>query len=401
VTTVTHGMPDHPDDDPVTDAVDTVAPDDAPQPSRRRLVARVVQRGLVMAVGIAIATALLAWAFDDLDLAEVMDTVRSLDDAEIIALLSGTIIMVWAESLLTASVVEGLPARRGALAWLGPNAVASLVPGPSDMPVRFRMFTSWGYDASAAGTGVAASGILNIGFKIILPVIAAVGLAVADVPLGRITSALITGFVVVGLFLAVTVGIVVSESRTRAAGRFLDAIWRRIMRLFGRRRTRVEVAEWLVIQRNQSIEVLRGRWPRAIASMMFVTVARVALLVMCVRFVGVPESAVGWEAIFCVWAIERGLTIVPIMPGNAGLSEFALVGLLTTIAGSQYVNAITAGVLIFRMLTWLLLIPIGGMALGFWRYGLRHQVDDGGPPEGDSTPRSVASPQVREGPRTL
>lgn len=369
--------------------------------SRGRLVWRVVQRGLVMVVGIAIATALLAWAFDDLDLAQVMDTVRSLDDAEVIALLSGTIIMVWAESLLTASVVEGLPARRGALAWLGPNAVASLVPGPSDMPVRFRMFRSWGYDASAAGTGVAASGILNIGFKIILPVIAAVGLAVADVPLGRIASALITGFVIVGLFLAVTIGVVVSESRTRTAGRFLDAIWRRVMRLFGRRRSRVEVAEWLVIQRNQSIEVLRGRWPRAIASMMFVTVARVALLVMCVRFVGVPESAVGWEAIFCVWAIERGLTIVPIMPGNAGLSEFALVGLLTTIAGSQYVNAITAGVLIFRMLTWLLLIPIGGVALGFWRYGLRHQSDGGGPPDGRVASSAAASSQVREGPRTL
>jgi hypothetical protein len=354
------------------------------------LVLQVAKRGLVMAIGLGIAVALLVWAFDDLDLAEVVDTVRSLDDAEIIALLSGTVVMVWAESLLTASVIEGLPARRGALSWLGPNAVASLVPGPSDMPVRFRMFMSWGYDATAAGTGVAASGILNIGFKIILPVIAAVGLAAADVSLGRITSALITGFIIIGLFLAISVGIVVSESRTHTAGRFLDAIWHRIMRLFRRRRSRVEVAEWLVIQRNQSIEALRGRWPRAIASMMFVTVTRVSLLVMCIRFVGVPESAVGWQAIFCVWAIERGLTIIPIMPGNAGLSEFALVGLLTTIAGDQYVNAITAGVLIFRMLTWLLLIPIGGVALGLWRYGLRRPVEAGAGPEGGSAPPAVA-----------
>jgi uncharacterized membrane protein YbhN (UPF0104 family) len=133
----------------------------------------------------------------------------------------------------------------------------------------------------------------------------------------------------------------------------------------------VEIAEWLVIQRSQSIEMLRGRGLRAIASMLFVTVARVALLVMCVRFVGVPESAVSWQGIFCVWAIERGLTIIPIMPGNAGVSEFALAGLLTTLAGDQFVNQVTAAVLIFRILTWLLLIPVGGVALGLWRYGLR------------------------------
>lgn len=356
--------------------------------SQRRMIWRILQRGLIMAVGIGIATALLAWAFDDLDAAEVVDAVRSLDDAEVIALLCGTVIMVWAESLLTASVVAGLPARRGALSWLGPNAVASLVPGPSDMPVRYRMFISWGYDASTAGTGVAASGILNIGFKILFPVIAAVGFAVADVPLGRLASALITAFIIVGLFLAITIGVVTSESRTHAVGRFLERIWGWVVRLFRRRHSRVEVAEWLVIQRNQSIEALRGRWLRAIASIGFVTVARVSLLVMCIRFVGVPESAVSWQGIFCVWAIERGLTIVPIMPGNAGVSEFALVGLLTTIAGSQYVNAITAGVLIFRLLTWLLLIPVGGVALALWRYGLRHSGPS--PPTGQSVGGELA-----------
>lgn len=334
------------------------------------MIFQIAKRGLVMAIGLGVAIALLAWAFDDLDPDEVMNAVRSLDDAQTIALLAGTVIMVWAESLLTASVVEGLPARRGALAWLGPNAVASIVPGPSDMPIRYRMLMSWGYDSSTAGTGVAASGILNIGMKIVLPVIAAVGLVVADVPLGRLLSALISGFVIIGLFLAVTIGIVTSESRTRATGRFLERVWYWVVRRFARRRPRVEIAEWLVIQRSQSIEVLRGRGTRAIASMMFVSIARVALLVMCVRFVGVPESAVSWQGIFCVWAIERGLTIIPLMPGNAGVSEFALAGLLTTMAGTEYVNQVTAAVLIFRILTWLLLIPVGGLAMGLWRYGL-------------------------------
>ena len=62
--------------------------------------------------------------------------------------------------------------------------------------------------------------------------------------------------------------------------------------------------------------------------------------------------------------------VIPLMPGNAGLSELAYVGLLTPIAGDQYVNQITAGVLIFRILTWLLLVPVGAIAIGIWRFSL-------------------------------
>ena len=102
-----------------------------------------------------------------------------------------------------------------------------------------------------------------------------------------------------------------------------------------------------------------------------VTITRVALFVMCIRFAGVPEEAAGWPAIFCVWAIVRGLTLIPIMPGNAGVSELAFVGMLTPIAGTEYVNQVTAGVLIFRLLTWLLLIPAGGVAVGLWQLGLQ------------------------------
>ncbi|TDT15097.1 uncharacterized membrane protein YbhN (UPF0104 family) [Ilumatobacter fluminis] len=359
------------DDDERVDDVQIPADVEVDARSRWAMVRSVGGRALLMAVGLGIAGALLVWAFDDLDWNEVVDSVRSLDDAEIIALLSGTVIMVWAESLLTASVVEGLPARRGALAWMGPVAVASIVPGPSDMPVRYKMFVSWGYDSNTAGTAVAASGIINIGMKLLFPVVAAIGLAAAEIPLGTIMSILISGLIIVGVFVGLMIFVIVSERRTHWFGRVLDRFWRVTVRLVGRSREGSPIANWLVDQRAQSIELLRGRWGRAIASGVFVSVARVALLVMCLRFMDVPESAISWEAIFAVWAIQRGLTIVPIMPGGAGVTELALTGLLAAIAGNEFINQITAGVLIFRLLTWLLMIPAGGVALGLWRLGLR------------------------------
>ena len=45
--------------------------------------------------------------------------------------------------------------------------------------------------------------------------------------------------------------------------------------------------------------------------------------------------------------------------------------MLTPIAGTEWVNEITAGVMIFRILTWLLIIPVGFATLGYWRFKQR------------------------------
>ena len=68
-----------------------------------------------------------------------------------------------------------------------------------------------------------------------------------------------------------------------------------------------------------------------------------------------------------MYAVVQGLTVLPITAGDAGVSEVAYIGLLTAAAGSQYVNQITAGVLIFRVLTWVIIIPIGLGTLAVWQ----------------------------------
>ncbi len=338
---------------------------------RGRQWTRILMRVAVMAVGLGVAAFVLTAAFYDLDLDQVVDAVQALKDAERISLLGGTAFVVWAEALLTASLVPGMPARRGALAWLVPTATASVIPGPSDMPVRYRMFTSWGYDASVAGTAVGAGALLNIALKLVLPAIAGVGIAVADIPLDGVLSTIATLAAILAVFVLVAAFALGSERRTAALGRALDRIWRVTLRILRREPPNPRLADRLVAQRADSLAVLEGRWVRSIAALGLVTATRVALFVLCLRFVGVPESALSWTAVFCVWAIVRGLTVIPIMPGNAGVSELAFVGLLVPIAGTEFVNEVTAGVLLFRILTWLLMIPAGAVAFGLWQNGLR------------------------------
>ena len=45
--------------------------------------------------------------------------------------------------------------------------------------------------------------------------------------------------------------------------------------------------------------------------------------------------------------------------------------MLTPVAGTEFVNEVAAGVLIYRLLTWILIIPVGFGVLGAWRYKTR------------------------------
>jgi uncharacterized membrane protein YbhN (UPF0104 family) len=340
-------------------------------PTRKQSLRKIVIRVLVMAIGIGVAGVLLVTTFDDLDLDSIVDALGSLDDAERLSLIGGTVILCWAEGLLMATFVQGMPARRGTLAWLGPTAVGSVVPGPSDVPFIFRMFKSWGQPSAAAATAVAAASLFNIASKLILPAVAGLAVVVADIPLDGVMNTIVTAAIVLAIFLLVAGVVVGSEKRTAAAGRLLDEVWRPTLRLLRRRPPDRSLADRLVIQRTEAGALLRGSWHKSLAAITFVTFVRVALLVMSIRFVGVPESVLSWVAIFCVWAIVRGLTVIPLMPGGVGVSEVAYIGMLTAISGQDYVNQVTAGVLVYRLLTWLLMIPAGGVAMALWQAGLR------------------------------
>ncbi|HUF98900.1 MAG TPA: hypothetical protein VMM60_12295, partial [Ilumatobacter sp.] len=89
------------------------------------------------------------------------------------------------------------------------------------------------------------------------------------------------------------------------------------------------------------------------------------------RVVGLPSAAASTLALCCIWALVRGLTILPTMPGDAGVSEVAFVSLVIQVAGNGTVNTVTAGVLLYRVLTWLMMIPIGGVAIVMWQAALR------------------------------
>lgn len=343
-------------------------------PPAERSVRKIVVRIVLVVVALGVSGWILATAFDDLDLQEVIDAARGLQDAELISLAAMWLLWVGAQGLLTASLVPGLPVRRGVVAYLGPAAITSAVPGPSDLPVRYRMLTSWGHTTGEATLAVAAGGIFSIGIKLLLPVVAAVGLLVSDAPISGTLRTVVTIALVVGLGAAVLVFVLGSERRTEQAGRIVAPVWGRVLRLLRKPRPE-DLPARMVAARASAVDTLHDRWLVATWGTVLTAASKFALLLMALRFTGVTEDVVSWPQVFVVYALVQGLTVFPITAGDAGVSEVAYISMLTAAAGSQYVNQITAAVLVFRVLTWLLIIPVGLAVLGVWQHQTRRAAD--------------------------
>jgi uncharacterized membrane protein YbhN (UPF0104 family) len=349
----------------------------APEPaSRMKTAVKVGVRVVVIVVVLVIAAVVLAGIFDDLEPQKIVDALNRLSDAEIISLFMGWLIWIGAQGLQTASLVDGLPARRGVLAYLGPSAVASVIPGPSDLPVRYSMYQSWGTTPQEAGTAVAASGVFSVGSQLALPAFAGVAIAVSGIQVDGFLTVIVVATLILAAVIVAGALVLGSEQRTRWVAGKLDPAMRWVFRLVRKTPPEEDLGSIVVEQRAISFDHLRGKWLPTTGATVLTIGAKCSLLIMALRFVGIPENALGWSAIFAVFALVAGLTIIPITPGSAGVSEIALVGMLAPIAGDAYVNEVAAGVLIYRLLTWILLIPTGLVALGGWKLTQRRQAAD-------------------------
>lgn len=344
-------------------------------PPATRSVRKIALRIVFIVVALGVSGWILVATFEDLDLDAIIAAARSLQDAEVIALFSMWLLWIAAQGLLTASLVSGMPVRRGVFAYVGPTGVSSIVPGPSDLPFRYGMFTSWGHSTGEATLAVAAGGIFSIGIKLVLPVVAALGLLVTGAPISGTMQTVVAVCLIVGLVIAILAIILGSERRTEWAGRIVAPIWSTVLRML-RKPQPDDLAAQLVDTRAQALGVLRDRWLLASWGTMLTAATKFALLLMALRFTGTSDDALPWPQVFVVFALVQGLTVIPITAGESGVSEIAYIGLLTAAAGEQYVNQITAAVLIFRVLTWLLIIPVGLATLGFWKLHVaRHPHD--------------------------
>jgi uncharacterized protein (TIRG00374 family) len=298
--------------------------------------------------------------------ADVFSTISSLTWLEIASLLvvmAFNLVTYWPQQV---AAMPGLTLGQAAVNNQTTTSIANLVPGGPAIAVAFGfvIYRSWGFTKAEIGLQALVTGIWNIYIKLGMPVLALVVLA-------------IYGHSSAGLVLAAAVGIAVLIASVVL---FALVLWkkslaRRIGAAFGRVATflrrpfrKPPVEEWgeaAVRLRKQTIGLVVKQWIPLTGYTLLSHAALFLTLLLSLRHVGVSEQEVSWAEIFGVFAFVRLLSALPLTPGGVGIVELGYIGGLTLAGGDA--AQVVAGVLLFRLISYGLQIPLGGITYVIWR----------------------------------
>jgi putative heme transporter len=271
--------------------------------------------------------------------------------------------------LIICSVLPSVRLRQAAVVNLGSTAAANTLPagGVLAMGISWAMLSSWGVSAADYVLYTLVSGIWNVFGRLGLPVIALMITMTVSRPQAGLLAGAIAGLVLL-VIVAVGFGFLLrSESLALRAD---AALWQ-VLRLAGRvaRRTPPpSAAGCLQGFRERARGLLAARGWRITAATAVSSLALWLVLLASLRGVGLPQSVVPWQTSLAAFAFVRLLTVLPITPGGAGITELGLVSILGAGADHKVVGQVTAAVLLCRAATYLAPIPGGALACVAWRY---------------------------------
>jgi uncharacterized protein (TIRG00374 family) len=340
----------------------------AAPPSRK---AALMRSGLIIGVLVVVFGIILP---QFIDYADVIAAFKELTAQQVVIITMLGVIAWFVSGLIFSALIPGLSAIRGMMSWLILGGIGASVPfGPWNMGVLWVVVRGWGVPNAPATSGIALYGVVNELSRLALPLFAIIVLAAngelgSGADTGKAWTIAIICAVAFVVVTALIIGIVRSE---RIAG------W------FGR--TGQRIADWVLRRlhrtgspnvdgaihkfRDQMGEVIRRRGFASLAIAIVSQVAWILVLTVALRMVGVPEDVLPFGEIFAVYALVLCITIIPLSPGGAGVTELLMISAFSTLAGPQYEAAVAAGVLLYRIYFWFIPIPIAWILLKAVRRG--------------------------------
>jgi uncharacterized membrane protein YbhN (UPF0104 family) len=354
--------PTQPADAPGRDPASAAAP-----PSRRTAI---IRASLIVGVLIIVFGIILPRYIDYADVAAAF---RDLTFQQIVVMTALGIVAWVASGLIFSALIEGLSWVRGTMSWLILGGIGASVPfGPWNMGVLWVVVRGWGIGNAEATAGVALYGVVNILSRLALPLLGILAVAVsgdltAGQNAGTARAIAILSAVAFVLVTGLIVGIVRSERIAdwlgRAGQRAADWILRRLGRTGS-----PDVSGAIHRFRDQLGVVIQRRGLRSLVIAVVAQFAWVLVLVVGLRVVGVPEDVLSMAEIFAVYALVMVITIIPLSPGGAGVSELLFISAFSALAPT-YEAEITAGVFLYRIYFWFAPVPIAWILLKVVRRG--------------------------------
>ena len=300
------------------------------------------------------------------DLSEVWTAIQSLTWREVITLFALTVWNLITYWIVVVIATPGLTLTQAGVLTQSTTAVANAVPagGAVAVGLTYTILSSWGYSKSRSTLSIVVTGIWNNFVKLGTPILALAILALQGGQGGGRLVAAVVGFG--GLMGAILVFALIlkSEVFARRVALRLERWASSALRIL----KRTPVHGWdlaLTGWRTRVIGLVRRRWVALTVATIVSHASLYSVLLLSLRVLGVSDADVGWAQVLAVFAFARLLTAIPLTPGGVGVVELALIAGLSSGGGDD--AQVVAAVLMFRVLTYVLPILVGGGTYILWR----------------------------------
>ncbi|HKF84515.1 MAG TPA: flippase-like domain-containing protein [Candidatus Limnocylindrales bacterium] len=291
-------------------------------------------------------------------------------DAGDVALLAATSCLAYVASAVPYRVlVRELSWRHAVGADLAGRAVASTIPGPTDIATRLVLYSQWGIPLNRASAGLVIGGLLETVSALVLPLIAVIVIVLGGgttEPAGAMLAAI--GVLLLAVGTAAFTTIVRSKRLARRIGDWLAGAIGWVARKL-RRPGPSGVSDAVMDLREQLHEILNRDGLAAYGAAVLAKLAWFLVLEMSLRACGVGPDVISPPTVLATMAIVSFVALLPVTPGALGVSEVAYIGLLTAAIDPAHAAQVAAAVLLYRVAQWLVPIPLGWALLIVMRRG--------------------------------
>lgn len=340
---------------------DSAIPQRTSQPLWKRL----------LRIGVTLLVLILVFGFVIPKLADYGAVADHIGDIEpfqwlLLAIFAGWFLVAYVFVFL--STLPGLRFREGFVVQTTATAINNSLPagGAIALPVTYSQFLSWGFTPEAVTAALLTAGVWDQLARLALPVLGVAAIAITGDALWWMWLVSLGGIVIVGGAIWLVSLVLRSETAAARFGEWLGGIvnWG----LGKVHRDPIDMVTATLKFRDSVRHVAQNRWKWVTAATIANHASMAALFAVSLRAVGVSSDDVSLPWLLLGFSLGRLLVMIPVSPGGLGLVDLGFIGLISLGwgAGADH-DLISAGVLLYRALSFLPPILIGLGSWLFWR----------------------------------
>ncbi len=325
------------------------------------------RRWLKRGAGIAVVVVSFAVVLPRLaDYGEVWDEVQQLDAAALALLVGVTLVNLATFAPPWMVALPGLGFWRAFVSTQASTASTYVAPGGAAVGIAASLvlLRRWGYRTSDVALAAALTGIWNQLAMLGFPALALGLLTITGGRNGLLETVGFIGLAIFAVALAAFVLALVSDRIARRVGTWASRAVRWAARVARRKEVRWD-AETIVQFRERTAHLLARRWHLLTLATLAGQLSVFAVLLVCLRTLGVSGGEVSLVEAFAAWSLVRLLGSLPLTPGGIGIVEVGLTGLLVGFGGGD--AEVVAAVLLYRFLTVVPTLVLGLLLGATWR----------------------------------